>query len=370
MLIVVAREAAERETRVALVPEFVPELRTLGYRIAVQSGSGRGARCDDTAYAAAGAAVLAVGSAAESDALAAATVVLSVGPLDRRFVARLPRHAATLSFFPVEGRADDLADRTARGVTTFAMDRVPRISRAQSMDALTSQALIVGYRGAVVAAERSDAFFPLAMTAAGTIEPARVLVLGAGVAGLEAIATCRRMGATVSAYDVRASSAEEIRSLGAEFLELGLPPLEGPTAYARELSDERSAEQRARLAPHVAATDVLITTASVPGRRAPVLVSANMVAAMRPGAVVVDLAAEAGGNVEGVIAGHELEVGGVRLWGGAEVAAQLPGPASRLYARNLVAVLALMTRDGVFAPDPDDPIVAALELTDRAEEGR
>ncbi len=296
-------------------------------------------------------------------------VTISVQPLNPSLVGQLPSGAATLSFFPTSGREDDLAGRLAQGLTTFAMDRVPRISRAQSMDALTSQAMIVGYRGALVAAERAGAFFPLAITAAGTITPARVVVLGAGVAGLQAIATCRRLGATVSAYDVRSSSAEEIRSMGAGFIELGLPPLEGPGAYARELSAERSTRQRELLGPHIAAADALITTASVPGRTAPVLVSAAMVTAMKPGSVVVDLAAEAGGNVEGAVAGRELVVGGITVWGGANVAAQLPGPASRLYARNLVEVVTLMTRGGVFDPDFDDEIVVGMCLT-RAGEDR
>jgi NAD(P) transhydrogenase subunit alpha len=228
------------------------------------------------------------------------------------------------------------------------------------MDALTSQAMVAGYRGAIVAAGMLRGFFPLTMTAAVTIEPARVLVLGAGVAGLQAIATCRRLGAHVAAYDVRAASAEEVRSLGAEAVDLGLPPLEGPAGYARLMSEQRAGRQRELLAPYVKAADALITTAMVPGHAAPLLVTADMVASMKPGSVVVDLAAEAGGNVEGSAPGRTVRIGGAQVWGGLDVAAQLPGPASKLYSHNLVNLVALMTRGpGAFAPDFDDEIVAS-----------
>jgi len=226
------------------------------------------------------------------------------------------------------------------------------------MDALTSQALVAGYRGAIVAAEMLRRFFPLSMTAAGTIPPAQVVVLGAGVAGLQAIATARRLGAMVKAYDVRASSAEEIRSLGAEAIDLGLDPLEGAAGYAREMTAERAALQLERLAPYVAAADALITTAAVPGRQAPMLVSRAMLEQMSPGSVVVDLAAESGGNVEGVVAGEVVRIGNAQVWGGADVPSQLPGPASRLYAQNVVSLVALMTVGGAFAPDFADEIVA------------
>jgi len=231
------------------------------------------------------------------------------------------------------------------------------------MDALTSQAMVAGYRGAVVAAGLLRRFFPLTMTAAGTVQPAQVVVLGAGVAGLQAIATAKRLGAVVSAYDVRASSAEEIRSLGATFIDLGLEPLDGAAGYARELGPERAEQQRTLLAPYVAAADALITTAAVPGRRAPVLVTAGMVAAMRPGSVVVDLVSDSGGNVEGSQPGRLVDVGGVSVWGGENVAAQLPGPASELYAQNVVSLVGLMTRHGRFDPDFDDEVVAGALVT-------
>ena len=360
MRIAVARESEPGEARVALVPELLGKLRAVGYDIAVEPGAGRLALVPDEAYAAAGAAVT-------QDALTGADVVVSVQPLPEAAVPILRAGAATISFFPAGSRARDLDLRRARSLTTFGMEYVPRISRAQSMDALSSQSLVAGYRAAIVAAGRLRQFFPLSMTAAGTVPPAQVVVLGAGVAGLQAIATCRRLGAVVKGYDVRAAAAEEIRSLGAQAIELDLPTLEGAGGYAREMSEERAARQRDLLAPYIAAADVVITTAAVPGRRAPLLVSANMVAAMKPGSVVVDLAAESGGNVEGSEPGGVVQVGGVQVWGGSNVPSQMPAPASRLYAQNIVQVILLMTRDGMFAPNFDDEIVAAMCLTHAGE---
>ena len=247
------------------------------------------------------------------------------------------------------------------------MEYVPRISRAQSMDALSSQSLVAGYRGAIVAAGRLRQFFPLSMTAAGTVKPAQVVVLGAGVAGLQAIATCRRLGAVVKGYDVRAAAAEEIRSMGAQAIDLDLPTLEGAGGYAREMTEERAQLQRELLAPYIAAADALITTAAVPGRTAPLLVTTEMVRQMKPGSVVVDLAAESGGNVEGVVAGSVISLDGVQLWGGANIPSQMPAPASRLYAQNVLNVIMLMTREGRFAPDFDDEIVAAMCVTHAGE---
>jgi proton-translocating NAD(P)+ transhydrogenase subunit alpha len=358
--IAVAAEPDAGEARVALVPELFGKLRTAGYEIAVQPGAGRLALVPDEAYAAAGATVT-------PDALAGADVVVSVQPLPEAAIQRLPAGTTTISFFPIGQRARDLDLRRDRSLTTFGMEYVPRISRAQSMDALSSQSLVAGYRAAIVAAGRLRQFFPLSMTAAGTVPPAHVVVLGAGVAGLQAIATCRRLGAVVKGYDVRAAAAEEIRSMGAQAIELDLPTLEGAGGYAREMTEERAARQRELLAPHIAAADAVITTAAVPGRRAPVLVTSDMVSAMKPGSVVVDLAAESGGNVEGSRPGEVLDVGGVQLWGGSNVPSQMPAPASRLYAHNIVNVILLMTRDGRFAPDFDDEIVAAMCLSHAGE---
>ncbi len=244
-----------------------------------------------------------------------------------------------------------------RGVTAFSMELVPRISRAQSMDALTSQALVSGYRCALEAAMRLPRFFPLFMTAAGTVPPAKVLVLGAGVAGLQAIATAKRLGAVVEAYDVRPASADEVKSMGATFVNLDLEALEGAGGYAREMGADRAARQRELLAPYIAKSDVLITTAAVPGRPAPLLVTRDMVAGMRPGSVVVDLAAESGGNVEGSVAGQDLDVDGVVLVGMADAASTMPVDASRLYAKNVANLLALMIKEGQLAVDLDDEVL-------------
>ena len=341
--IVAIRETREGETRVALVPGVVGRLTALGYEVGVETGAGERAGYDDLAYVDAGATVA-------DDAVAGAALVVSVNALD---TTQLAVGTATISFDSPEPQPD---------IPSFALERVPRLSRAQTMDALTSQALVTGYRGVIVAAELLPRFFPGSMTAAGSVAPARVVVLGAGVAGLEAIATAHRLGARVQGYDVRASSAEEIASLGAEFIDLGLEPLEGAAGYAREMTVERATRQRELLAPHIAAADVLITTAAVPGRPAPLLVTKSMVEQMRAGSVVVDLAAESGGNVEGVVAGETVQLGEARVWGGNNVPAQLPGPASRLYAGNVVSLVELLTRDGRLDPDLTDEVVAACEV--------
>ena len=353
MRIAVVRETSPGEARVALVPEVVGKLTRAGYEVAVQTGAGAAALFDDAAYAAVGAHVL-------DSPLEGAGLVLSVQPLVAADLAQLDPGTATLSFYPRE--SVDLRMRTDRSITTFGMEYVPRISRAQPMDALSSQSLVAGYRAAIVAAGRLRQFFPLNMTAAGTVPPAQVVVLGAGVAGLQAIATCRRLGAVVKGYDVRAAAAEEIRSMGAVAIELALPTLEGSGGYAREMTEERSQLQRELLTPYVAVADALITTAAVPGRQAPLLVTAEMVEQMKPGSVVVDLAAESGGNVEGVVPGSVVTIGGAQVWGGANVPSQMPGPASRLYATNVVSVVLLMTKEGQFAPDFDDEIVAAMQV--------
>jgi len=358
--IAVARETREGETRVALVPELVPKLTGLGYEVTVEPGAGLGALHADADYEAAGAVVL----DAPWDG---AELVASVNPLDASVVRRLPAGTATVSFLPVAADLDLVADLRDCGLTSFAMELVPRISRAQSMDALSSQSLVSGYRCAIVAAGLLRRFFPLNMTAAGTVTPAEVLVLGAGVAGLQAIATAKRLGAVVKGYDVRAAAAEEIRSMGATAVELELETLEGAGGYAREMTEDRAARQRELLTPYVAASDALITTAAVPGRTAPLLVTAEMVEQMAPGSVVVDLAAESGGNVEGAQPGRVVRIGHAQVWGGANVPAQMPGPASRLYAQNVVNLVTLMTRTtdegAAFAPDFDDEIVAGSCVT-------
>jgi len=358
--IAVVRETRPGEHRVALVPDLVGKLTGLGYEVLVESDAGSAADIADDTYRDAGATVT-------DDVLAQSDVVLSVQPLEPDRIARLSSGTATVSFLPTAQSLELVGALRDAQVTAFAMELVPRISRAQSMDALSSQALVAGYRCAVVAAERLRRFFPLNMTAAGTVPPAQVVVLGAGVAGLQAIATARRLGAVVKAYDVRAAAAEEIRSMGAQAIELELETLEGTGGYAREMTEDRAARQRDLLTPYIAAADALITTAAVPGRTAPMLVTRAMVEQMRPGSVVVDLAAETGGNVEGSVAGEVVTVGGTTVWGAADVPSQMPGPASRLYAQNVVNLVTLMTHDGAFAPDFDDEIVSGCCVTAAGE---
>lgn len=356
MKLAVVKETSEGEARVAMVPELVAKLTDLGYEIVVEPDAGVLALCGDAHYIAAGATV-------EVDALSGADVVLSVQPLTSSQLRRLRPGAATVSFLAPGQSLVLVVERSDLEITSFSMELVPRISRAQSMDALSSQALVAGYRCAIVAAQRLRRFFPLNMTAAGTITPAQVVVLGAGVAGLQAIATAKRLGAVVKAYDVRAAAAEEIRSVGAIAIDLELETLEGAGGYAREMTQDRAAQQREALAPYIAAADALITTAAVPGRQAPLLVTSAMVEQMKPGSVVVDLAAETGGNVEGAVAGSVVQVGGAQIWGALNVPSQMPGPASRLYAQNLVNLVTLMTRDRAFAPDFEDEVVAGCCVT-------
>src|SRR3954454_10008698 len=354
--IALVRETRQGEARVAMVPELVGKLTGLGAEVLVEPGAGEAAEYADAEYTEAGATL-------SEAALSEADVVVAVQPLAADAVGRLRAGAAVISFLPVGSEQDLVARYRDAGVTSFAMELVPRISRAQSMDALSSQALVSGYRCAVVAAGLLRRFFPLNMTAAGTVQAAQVVVLGAGVAGLQPIATSKRLGAVVQAYDVRAAAAEEIRSMGAKSIDLELETLEGAGGYAREMTEDRAARQRDLLTPYIANADALITTAAVPGRTAPMLVTAAMVEQMKPGSVVVDLAAESGGNVEGSVAGKVVRIGHAQVWGGDNVPAQMPGPASKLYAQNLVNLLTLMTHEGDFAPDFDDEVVAGAAVT-------
>jgi NAD(P) transhydrogenase subunit alpha len=339
MLVAVPKEIRDGEKRVALVPDIINKLTRLGLEVVIESGAGIAAQASDDAYRAAGAQVVA------GDVLKSADVVLSVTALTPAQIATLKKGAITISFLSVVNQRESIEAAMAAGVTAFSLELVPRISRAQSMDALTSQALCAGYRASLVGAELSPRFFPMLMTAAGTVTPAQVLVLGAGVAGLQAIATARRLGAVVSAYDVRPSSADEVKSMGATFIELELESLEGAGGYAREMTEERAAKQRELLTPYIAKSHVVITTAAVPGRTAPRLMTAAMVDAMEEGTVIVDLAAETGGNVEGSKPGEIVTTSkGVRIWGGKDVPSQLPFHASSLYSRNVVNLLTLMTK--------------------------
>lgn len=357
MRVAVPKEVREGEKRVALVPDVINKLTKLGYEVAIESGAGVHSQASDDLYRSAGASVV------NGDVLVGADVVLSVQPLNSSQMASLKKGAVTISFLSPTTSAESIDAAAAAGVTAFSLELVPRISRAQSMDALSSQALCAGYRAALVGAELSPRFFPLLMTAAGTVTPAQVLVLGAGVAGLQAIATARRLGAVVSAYDVRPASADEVRSMGATFIQLELEALEGAGGYAREMTEERAAKQRELLTPYIAKSHVVITTAAVPGRTAPRLMTKDMVDAMEPGTIIVDLAAETGGNVEGSKPGEIVETaGGVRIWGGKDVPSQLPFHASSLYARNVVNLLTLLTQGAAPAKDEKAAVELAINL--------
>jgi H+-translocating NAD(P) transhydrogenase subunit alpha len=360
--VAVPTEVLPGERRVAILPDTVPLYTRAGLEVTVQARAGLHALAPDEAYQAAGAQVVDTVEASSVD------VLLHVRPLNAQVIGKLKPGAITIGFCSPSAELDTVrALRDAR-VTSFAMELVPRISRAQSMDALTSQALVSGYRCVLEAAMRLPRFFPLFMTAAGTVPPAKVLVLGAGVAGLQAIATAKRLGAVVSAYDVRAASADEVKSMGGTFITLELETAEGTGGYAREQTAERARRQQELLAPYIAESDVLITTAAIPGRPAPRLVTAETVAAMKPGSVVVDLAAESGGNVEGSVPGEDVEIavtggGAAHLLGMKDPASTMPADASRLYAKNVANFLLLMTKDGAVTPDFDDEVIGGTCLT-------
>ena len=354
MKLAVSSESRAGETRVALVPEVAGKLAGSGIDVVVQSGAGTKARFPDAAYEAAGATVVPDAAAA----VAGAGVVVRVQPPTLEEVAQLPDGVSVVSFLQPVASSDVVKALADKGATVYSLDLLPRISRAQAMDALSSQATVGGYRAGLAAAEHLAKFFPMFMTAAGTVPPAKVLVMGAGVAGLQAIATARRLGAVVRAYDVRAAAKEEVQSLGATFVELGLETQDGAGGYAKEQSAEYLAKQQELLAAEVAAADVVITTAQIPGRKSPVLVTAAMVEGMAEGAVVIDMAADSGGNCELSKAGEEVVVDGVTVVGLTNPPASMPTHASFLYARNIANFLALVVKDGELAPDFDDEIVA------------
>ena len=355
VLVAVCRERADGERRVALTPDEVKRLGESGARVRLERGAGVAAGYPDESYALNGADLVADAAAA----LSGADVVLRVGPPSDDEVAALPANVLLISYLRPLDRPELSQALAARGLTALAVELVPRITRAQTMDALSSQANIAGYRAVLVASTLLPRYFPLLMTAAGTVPPAKVLVLGAGVAGLQAIATARRLGAVVSAFDVRPVVREQVESLGATFLEVELPETgEASGGYAQELSAETQRLQRELLAEHVASSDVVVTTALVPGRPAPQLVGADMVASMRPGSVIVDLAAEAGGNCELTEPGTTVVRENVTIVGDRNPAAAMPYDASRLYARNLTELLGVCLQEGRVTVDPDDAVIA------------
>src|SRR5437899_4285660 len=361
MKVGVPKEALAGERRVAIVPETARGLVKATIQVMVEAGAGEPAFFSDAAYIDAGANVTDAPTAFAADA------VLKVQPPTPDEVGRLREGAVLISFLQPAINADVIGALAKRKVSAFSLDLVPRISRAQSMDALSSQAGIAGYKAVLRAANHLPKFFPLLMTAAGTVAPARVLVMGAGVAGLQAIATARRLGAVVEAYDVRPAVKDEVHSLGATFLELPLEAQEGQGGYAREQSEDFLKRQRELIGDRVAQADVVITTAAVPGRRAPVLVTADMVRRMRPGSVIVDLAAETGGNVELTRPGEVVEAGGVAIDGTRNVPATMPYHASRLFSNNVVNLLLILVKDGALRLDFEDEIVKGACVTHAGE---
>jgi NAD(P) transhydrogenase subunit alpha len=353
MRIAVPRETAKSERRVALVPESVLKLTESGFQIALERGAGIAAGFHDAAYEEAGARL-----AEQTTLLDDADAVVRVAPPSPADAEALRAGMVLIGFLAPLTDREGIERLRTRGVIAFAMESIPRTTRAQPMDALSSQATIAGYEAALIAADRASKMFPMLMTAAGTIAPARVLVLGAGVAGLQAIATTRRLGAVVSAFDVRAAVKEQVESLGASFLELGVRAEEATGGYATELTREDQARQLAALEERIADVDVVITTALVPGRPAPLLIPKTAVARMRSGSVIVDVAAEAGGNCELTVPDEEVDVDGVTVVGYTNLPSRLPFDASRLYARNVSAFVEHLAPGGELRLDFDDEITA------------
>ena len=360
MKIGVARETAEGERRVALVPEAIARLKPAGIEVIVEEGAGAGAHLPDGAYEAAGATVVPTAKLYEQ-----AEIVVRVQKPSEAEVGRLRKGQALIGFLQPLIDPRSAASLAKRGVTAVSLDTVPRISRAQTMDALSSQANVAGYRAALIGAMTLGKYFPLLMTAAGTAPPAKVLVLGAGVAGLQAIATARRLGAVVSAYDVRAEVREQVESLGATFVVLkSVADASGTGGYARALTEEEQRAQRRELNAFMAEADVIITTALVPGRRAPILVDEDAVKAMRPGAVVVDLAGEQGGNCALSKPGETIETdNGVIVTAPLNLPSSMATSASLMYARNVSALLLHLVKEGKLVLDFDDEITAGAVIT-------
>jgi NAD(P) transhydrogenase subunit alpha len=350
----VPTETRAGEHRVALIPDVAGRLAGTGVEVIVEEGAGVDAHFPDAAYVEKGASV----RSGAREILASADLVAKVQAPTPDEVALMAEGATVVSFLQPGSQLDTVRALAQRKATAFSLDLVPRISRAQSMDALSSQATVSGYLSALAGAVRLPKFFPMFMTAAGTIPPAKVLVLGAGVAGLQAIATARRLGAQVRAYDVRAAAKEEVQSLGAAFVELELESQEGAGGYARVQSEEFLARQRELISNEVAAADVVITTAAVPGRQAPVLVTTAMVERMVEGSVIVDIAADSGGNCELTEPGKDIDHNGVVVCGLSNPPSAMPTHASFLYSRNVANFLALIVADGQLRPDFDDEIVA------------
>lgn len=358
MRLLVIKEIIPGEKRVAVVPQVINKLITMGFTVEIQTGAGEASLQSDQLYQEAGATIV---SDIQS-ALPKAECVVSLNPLAKEYIQKLSPGTLLISFAQAKRDLESIKAAIAQKVTLLSFDFLPRISRAQAADALTSQATVAGYHTILKAASLSQRMFPLLMTASGTIRPAKVLVLGAGVAGLQVMSVAKKLGAVVSGYDVRVASKDEVKSVGATFIELALPPLEGQGGYARELNEERSRLQQELLTPYLTVTDLLITTAAVPGRPAPRLVTNSMLQTMRPGSVVADMAAESGGNVEGSLPGEIIEVRGVKIWGGANLPSQMSPDASFLYSGNIVSILGFCLKDQKLALDLNDEVLKGSAL--------
>ncbi|RUL69723.1 NAD(P) transhydrogenase subunit alpha [Dyella choica] len=353
------RETAAGERRVAITPEVAKKLRGKGLRVLLEQDAGRAAGFPDASYA-----DVEFGSVAE--VLAQADLLACVLPPDDTALTGLREGVVVVGQLRPHGAASRVSTLSQKKLTAFALELLPRTTRAQAMDVLSSQAAVAGYRAMLIAAENAPKFFPMLTTAAGTIRPSRVLVIGAGVAGLQAIATARRLGAQIEGYDVRPETREQVESLGAKFLELGVSAA-GSGGYARELTQEERAAQQQALAELLKAFDAVVTTAAVPGRAAPKILTTAMVEGMKPGALIVDLAADSGGNCELTRPGERVEHGGVTILGPLSLAAGAPLHASEMYARNIYNFAELLVRDGALRPDFDDELVAKSCVTRNGE---
>ena len=360
LVIGVLAETASGERRLSVVPDVVKRYQGLGAQVVLQKGAGVPAHFRDADFAG----VTVADSAVE--VCAAADVVFCVQPPSEEALAALKAGSVLIGLLQPWGDAERAKLFQEKQITAFALELLPRISRAQSMDALSSQGAVAGYECALIAADHSPKFFPMLTYAAGTIRPAKVLVIGAGVAGLQAIATARRIGAMVEAYDVRPETREQIESLGAKFVDTGVSAA-GTGGYARELTDEEKAQQAERLAKAVAQCDALITTAAIPGKKAPRIISADMIARMKPGAVVVDMAAETGGNVEGTVAGEKVWINDVLVIGPTNIPSRMPVHASEMVAKNLFNFISPFIKDGALALDWEDEVMAGSCLAHAGE---
>ncbi len=358
--VAVPKETYPGERRVALVPEVSRKMAKLDIEVQLESGAGDAAHYPDAAFESARIVSDAGSLYGESD------IILTVQPPALEVIEQLREGSILIGMLLPYQRLQHVARLKERNITSFAMELVPRISRAQSMDTLSSQAAAAGYKAVIMAAERSGHFFPMLTTAAGTIRPSKVVVIGAGVAGLQAIATARRLGAIVEGYDVRAATKEQVESLGARFIDIDVAA-EGSGGYARELTEEEKQQQQTILAEHIAAADVVISTAALPGRPSPKIITSAMVESMKPGSVIIDLAAEGGGNCELTKAGEDIEHNGVIIAGPLNVPSMLAVHASEMYSKNLLNFLTPMIKDGTLVPDWEDEVLAESVLTHQGE---